>query len=299
MGHVMCNKFNMRQANTHTITFSTTIIMKSLSIEQTHHIISQLELGHSTHQIAHSTGLNQSTIGRLCSKHLPNLPKASGGHPSIISPVDMCHAIRLIGSGKAKNAVQVIKTLQDVKNCSISPQTIHHHLKKAGMKAVVKQKCPLLAHHHRRARLDFALSHQDWTIEDWKHVIWSDETKINRIGSDGRKWAWKRAGESLSDRIVEGTVKFGGGSVMIWGCMTWEGVGMACKIDGRMDADLYVQILEDELQRSWWIMDFPQRTLSSSRIMTPSIPAERPGSGWRSMDLRSWCGLLSPQTLIP
>ncbi|KIK78002.1 hypothetical protein PAXRUDRAFT_834765 [Paxillus rubicundulus Ve08.2h10] len=31
--------------------------------------------------------------------------------------------------------------------------------------------------------------------------------------------------------------------------MTWEGVGVACKIDGRLDADLYVQILEDELQQ--------------------------------------------------
>ena len=35
---------------------------------------------------------------------------------------------------------------------------------------------------------------------------------------------------------------------MMWGCMTWDGVGLACKIDGRMDADLYVQILEEELQ---------------------------------------------------
>jgi DDE superfamily endonuclease len=118
------------------------------------------------------------------------------------------------------------------------------------MKAVVKQKCPLLSKHHRRERLDFALSHQDWTVDDWKHVIWSDETKINCIGSDGRKWAWKKAGEGLSDRLVEGTVKFGGGSVMMWGCMTWDGVGMACKIDGKMDANLYVQILEDELQQT-------------------------------------------------
>ncbi|KAG8799833.1 hypothetical protein FRC16_004275, partial [Serendipita sp. 398] len=43
---------------------------------------------------------------------------------------------------------------------------------------------------------------------------------------------------------------FGGGSVMIWGCMLWEGVGYACKIDGRMDGDLYINILEDELQAS-------------------------------------------------
>ena len=37
---------------------------------------------------------------------------------------------------------------------------------------------------------------------------------------------------------------------MMWGCMTWEGIGYACKIDGRMDADLYVAILQDELQQS-------------------------------------------------
>ena len=98
--------------------------------------------------------------------------------------------------------------------------------------------------------MDFALAHQHWTIEDWKRVVWSDETKINRLGSDGRKWVWKKAGEGLNDRQVQGTQKFGGESLMVWGCMMWEGLGLACKIDGRMDGDLYVQILEDDLQGS-------------------------------------------------
>ena len=44
-------------------------------------------------------------------------------------------------------------------------------------------------------RLDYAIAHQDWTVEDWKRVIFSDETKANRLGSDGRKWAWKLPGE--------------------------------------------------------------------------------------------------------
>ena len=83
------------------------------------------------------------------------------------------------------------------------------------MKAVVKTKRPLLSAKHRKARLDYAIAHKDWTVEDWKRVVWSDETKINRLGSDGCKWVWKRPGEGLSDRLVEGTVKFGGGSVMI------------------------------------------------------------------------------------
>ena len=116
------------------------------------------------------------------------------------------------------------------------------------MKAVVKKKCPHLISAYKKARLDFAESHQHWTVEDWKQVIWSDETKINHIGLDEKRWAWKKAGKGLSDRLVQGTVKFGGGSLMVWGCMTWEGVGMACKID-RMDTDLYLQIMEDELQQ--------------------------------------------------
>ncbi|KAF8310339.1 uncharacterized protein EI90DRAFT_2819531, partial [Cantharellus anzutake] len=60
----------------------------------------------------------------------------------------------------------------------------------------------------------------------------------------------KRVGEPLTDRLVQGTKKFGGGSIMVWGCMTWDGVGMACKIDGKMDGDLYCQILDEELQET-------------------------------------------------
>ena len=37
---------------------------------------------------------------------------------------------------------------------------------------------------------------------------------------------------------------------MLWGCFGWDGVGYACKFDGTMDANLYVSILEDEIQKS-------------------------------------------------
>ena len=83
------------------------------------------------------------------------------------------------------------------------------------MKAVVKKKRPLLSRHHRRDRLDFAKAHQYWTIEDWKRVIWSNETKINHLGSDGRKWVWKKKGEGLSDRLVQGTQKFDGSYIIL------------------------------------------------------------------------------------
>ena len=33
----------------------------------------------------------------------------------------------------------------------------------------------------------------------------------------------------------------------MWGCVTWQGVGYAAKIDGRMDGDLYLLTLKDDL----------------------------------------------------
>ena len=59
---------------------------------------------------------------------------------------------------------------------------------------------------------------------------------------------WKKAGEGLSDRLVEGTLKYGDGSLMMWGCIIWDGPGYATRIDGRMDGDLYLTILKEELQ---------------------------------------------------
>ena len=35
---------------------------------------------------------------------------------------------------------------------------------------------------HGKRRMDFALKYKNWTMEDWTRVIWSYETKINRIG---------------------------------------------------------------------------------------------------------------------
>jgi DDE superfamily endonuclease len=115
------------------------------------------------------------------------------------------------------------------------------------LKAVTKKKKPLLSAVHRKKCLAFALKYQNWTVEDWKRIIWSDETKINRIGSDGKQWVWKQVGQGLIDHEVQGTVKFGGGNIMVWGCMGWEGVGRLAEVEGKMDADQYVSILEDNL----------------------------------------------------
>ena len=74
----------------------------------------------------------------------------------------------------------------------VTPQTVRNVLRESGLKAKKKPKKPALTARHRKARLDFALRHKEWTKEDWKKVVWSDETKINRICSDGINYTWQK-----------------------------------------------------------------------------------------------------------
>ena len=43
----------------------------------------------------------------------------------------------------------------------------------------------------------FAQRYENWTIADWKHVIFSDEIKINRFNPDDRSWCWIGDGERV------------------------------------------------------------------------------------------------------
>jgi DDE superfamily endonuclease len=53
----------------------------------------------------------------------------------------------------------------------------------------------------------------------------------------------------MQDQEISGMVKFGGRSFMMWGCMMHDGLRFACRIDGNMNAELYTEILDDELMQ--------------------------------------------------
>ena len=80
-----------------------------------------------------------------------------------------------------------------------------------------------------------------------KKVIWSDETGFGLVSGEGREYNWSKDGDILDDDSVIPTKKFKGGKIMIWGCITYEGAGIACKIDDILDAQLYTEILSHEL----------------------------------------------------
>ncbi|KAG1366033.1 hypothetical protein G6F61_013377 [Rhizopus arrhizus] len=149
--------------------------------------------------------------------------------------------------GRLKSGVEVFDYFKAIYP-RLTYNTTLNALKSLGFKARPKRKVPLLSAKHRKAHLKWALAHKYWTIDDWRKVIFSDESKINVWGSDGVEFYWSLPGSPLQPHHIIPTVKHGGGSVMAWTCMTSHGVGYIYEIyDGRMIAPDYIHILKTEL----------------------------------------------------
>ncbi|CAJ0838371.1 8859_t:CDS:2 [Entrophospora sp. SA101] len=201
-------------------------------------ILLSLQNGHTTRQIA-----------KWCEQHsLEDAPKP--GQPSTINETIKNKIVNLITLQRCSSAPEVQKCIEGKENISISSPTIRHILHANGLVSRIKRKKPYLSSKHQKRQLEFAKEHEHWTIKDWSKIIWSDESKFKVFGSDGKQYYWKHPEEPLNHFHIKPTVKFGGGSVMIWGCFTSRGVGGFCRIDGMMDAKLYQQILHEDLMNT-------------------------------------------------
>ncbi len=75
----------------------------------------------------------------------------------------------------------------------------------------------------------------------------SDEMMVNLFGSDGVKRVWRQPGEEYKDKCVLPTVKHGGGSVMVWGCMSAAGTGELQFIEKTMNVNMYCNIMKQSM----------------------------------------------------
>ncbi|KAI0994612.1 hypothetical protein K3495_g13568 [Podosphaera aphanis] len=180
-------------------------------------------------------GCHRSTVARYQKNISDVTSKPVQRRPQKLTCRDKQALTRLVANGGTKTAVEATKIINLEREDKFSPGTVRLALREQGLRAIKRVKKPMLSKAHKRARLHWALEYESWTIEDWKRVIWSDETKINRLNSDGIKNAWFSNPNSYPAEVVEETLKFGGGSVMIWGCMSWFGAGGMSRVIRRMN----------------------------------------------------------------
>ena len=165
--------------------------MKPISAAQRSSIVFYLNEGYSYGQIQAKTGVGKGTVGRISKEVENDKENNHAGHSSKLSTRDKVAIIWKIHSGRVDNAVQAAQFINSTLSDPVSTQKIHNTLKQSGFYAATKKKVPMLKQAHHQKWLQFAEYHRNWTVEDFKQVLWTDETNINRIGSDGKSYVWK------------------------------------------------------------------------------------------------------------
>lgn len=176
-------------------------------------------------------------------------------------------------TGRAENASQVARIFEDITKISLFNETMEMSLKVRLLKMFLR-KIPEL--NYATSTWPFALgirSPKNWKLEDRKHFTWSDETKVN-LGPEDLKWVWKNKWEGISDRTVERTLKFGGGFLIVCGSKVWDRLGILAKIDEKIDAEHYYQVLGTINLKVWNATAKNRATLSLIKKMTRKIQAE-------------------------
>ena len=66
----------------------------------------------------------------------------------------------------------------------------------------------------KKTRLKWGRRHRQWYVDDWKRVLWSNESSFELINSTKIVYV-RRQAERYNEKWLPPTSKFGGGKLMI------------------------------------------------------------------------------------
>ena len=106
----------------------------------------------------------------------------------------------------------------------ICAKTVWKILREAGLNKTKPTRKPGLSETMRKARLEWCLAHQSWSLEDWKHVIWSDETSVVLCVRRGGYRVWRKPDQSVNKTAIRERWK-GYSEFMFWACFSYDHKG--------------------------------------------------------------------------
>ena len=127
---------------------------------------------------------------------------------------------------------------------TVTERTTRRRLKSSGYNGRQARKKPFISTKNQKKRIQWAKEMVKKTMTFWKQVVFTDESKIKISGSDGRVFVWRKSTEEWMPTCTLGTVKTGEPSIMVWGCMSNDGVCPLVLTEGSVTGKKYRDILQ-------------------------------------------------------
>src|SRR6185312_3255214 len=199
--------------------------------------------GHSEREIEEKTGHPKSTIHDTISRYCETgtvTPATRTGRPSILTNRDKRHLEIAVRTNRRQTTKQVHANFVQSTGTAVSESTIKRALYESGYNSRVAARNPLISRKNKKDRIQWARERREWTADDWKTVIWSDESRFT-LFENGKASVWRLQKERYDIDCVVPTVKHGG-------CFTWDCLGPLIRLEGKIDSKRYIEeVLQSHL----------------------------------------------------
>lgn len=172
--------------------------------------------------------------------------KPRTGRPRITSRREDRYIGKLAKQNRKSSASQIKRNFLSRTGCVVSRSTILRRLKSQGLFSYVPLKKPLHTAQSRKVRRNWCRSKLNWGMEHWCKVLFSDEARF-QLHSSRKVRVWRTPTEKFLPACLQSTTQGGGGSVMVWGCMSAKGVGILRLISGSMNTTEYVSTMNENM----------------------------------------------------
>lgn len=151
---------------------------------------------------------------------------------------------QLIRTSKINPRLSAVDLAREInKNgVDIHVSTVKRRLSEVGRKAYRPKKKQLLTVAMKKKRLQWAKTYKQFTVEQWKNVLFSDETHF-LVQGHKVNFVRRSANEAETSAHILQQPKHPP-KKMFWGCMSYNGPGPLVPIEGMMNSDKYIALLE-------------------------------------------------------
>lgn len=211
-------------------------------------ILDRRDNGQTHAEIAHGTTIPKSTISSFLTRVAKRNSDANLPHSGRPRKTSKTHDRYIIRKARVNTKVP-LALLRDITSSNISVSTIRRRLAESNIKKWRAAKRPRLTVKHVKSRLKWAREHLEWSEEQFRMVMWSDECSVEK-GADPRGvWVFRRPGnhEKYLPQNIAPKDKSGGVSLMVWGCFIGNQIGPLVSYRGVNTADTYITTLRDHL----------------------------------------------------